>query len=202
MNYELNHYRQDRSWAQRIGAQILDFLPRPASPCKGEGLKKGFGLLEVLISAVIIIIILSALVTIGRAALSNNEYLAQRAQATYLAQEGVEIVRQIRDTNWIDKSNTTNWGSLPTGTFGISFNAATHKYVPSGASDSMTINNVPFTRTINVNTVDTTTLMPNGSSTDLKPYAVKVRSRVTWTFSGQSKFVELSEMLTNWRPDF
>lgn len=35
-----------------------------------------------------------------------------RAQATFLAQEGIETVRQIRDTNWIDGVNTTAWNNL------------------------------------------------------------------------------------------
>lgn len=35
-----------------------------------------------------------------------------RAEATFLAQEGLERVRQIRDSNWIDGDNTTNWDNF------------------------------------------------------------------------------------------
>lgn len=73
---------------------------------------KGFGLLEVLLSGVIIITMLGALVILGRTVLSNLTYSAQRTQATFLAQQGIEIVREIRDTNYIDSRSSTQWNSL------------------------------------------------------------------------------------------
>ena len=74
--------------------------------------KKGFGLLEVLLAGLIIIMMLSALVIVARAAIQNSIYLQQRSQATFLAQEGMEIVRQIRDTNYVDGDNKTKWNTL------------------------------------------------------------------------------------------
>lgn len=74
--------------------------------------KKAFGLLEVLLSGVIIIIILSALMVVARNAVDNSVLLQQRAQATYLAQEGIELVRQVRDTNYIDGKETTTWDKI------------------------------------------------------------------------------------------
>ncbi|MFA7253415.1 MAG: hypothetical protein WC107_02585 [Patescibacteria group bacterium] len=64
--------------------------------------KNGFGIIEVLVAATIIIVILAALTSVGKAALTNNSSLQERSNAIYLAQEGLEIVRQIRDSNWID----------------------------------------------------------------------------------------------------
>lgn len=181
-----------------------------------SGYKKGFGLLEVLISAVIIIIILSALITIGRAAMNNNEYLAERAQAIYLAQEGIEMVRQIRDTNWIDGDNSSKWNTLngtdvSNGNYKLAFDSVKGRWLLAvddfSASETIRVPvtepNLPFTRKINVVPVDASSqLLPNGVGTDLKPFATKVTATVTWTFSGQSKSVALSEILTNWRPDF
>lgn len=74
--------------------------------------KNGFGLIEVLISAAILIVILGALVAIGRMALTNIRVSQERAQATYLAQEGLEVARQIRDTNWVDGLNNTDWNDF------------------------------------------------------------------------------------------
>ena len=74
--------------------------------------KKGFGLLEVLISTVIVIMMMSALVMIGKKSLSNTVYVQQRAQAIYLSQEGLEIIKQMRDTNWVDGKSNTKWDSL------------------------------------------------------------------------------------------
>lgn len=71
--------------------------------------KKGFGLLEVLLAGVIIIMMMSALVIVARAAIQNSQYLQQRSQATFIAQEKMEMVRQIRDTHYIDQTNATQW---------------------------------------------------------------------------------------------
>ena len=181
----------------------------------GETCKKGFGLMEVLLSAVIIIIILSALVTIGRAAVNNNESLAERAQAIYLAQEGLEMVRQIRDTNWIDGSNETKWDTL----VGTSVANSGLKYKPTYSVDRFILSaessgeeiatglsgqQVIFNRKITISpSADIDDLLPNVSGgADLSDYALEVKATVTWTFSGRNKSVELSEILTNWRPDF
>jgi len=194
---------------------IKNYLPHPTSPWKGEE-AKGFGLLEVLISAVIIIMILAALVFIGRAALSNNEYLSERAQAIYLAQEGLELTRQIRDTNWIDGDNTSKWDTLQltdgnwanttgTGTKKFVYNDPKARIVLEAVAapvyEEVTINEVSFRRRINIYSVSAP-LLPTASVPALRTYSMKVTSKIEWTFSGQPKEIEVSEILTNWRPDF
>jgi len=72
-------------------------------------LKKGFGLLEVLLAGVIIITVLGALVLLGRNTINNSTYNQQRTEALFLAQQGIEMVRQIRDSNYIDGNSDTNW---------------------------------------------------------------------------------------------
>jgi len=182
--------------------------------------KKGFGLLEVLISAVIIIIILSALITIGRASMNNNEYLAERAQAIYLAQESIEMVGQIRDTNWIDGDSDSKWNTLAynsaTSSFFIPDSTKSYRpeYIASqkrilltelAAGENILVPvaapSVTFNRKIKVETANDS-LIPSPSGSNLSNYAIKVTGTVTWTYSGQSKSVTLSEILTNWRPDF
>lgn len=74
--------------------------------------KKGFGLIEVLLSAVIIIMMLSALVFLARTAISNSIHMQERAAAINLAQEGMEVVRQVRDSNYIDKKSETQWNTF------------------------------------------------------------------------------------------
>lgn len=177
-----------------------------------KGKLKGFGLMEVLISAVIIIIILSALVTIGRAAMSNNENLAERTQAIYLAQEGIETVRQIRDSNWIDGSNLTKWNTLEgdttvsSGDYVLSY--ITNKWILSNMDSYETISLGPtgkavsFYRTINITAADDAIMPTPGNNPNLSLQAIKATATVTWEFSGQTKRIEVSEILTNWRPDF
>lgn len=74
--------------------------------------EKGFGLLEVLLAGLIIIMMLSALVVVARAAIESNIYVQQRFQATFLAQEGMERVRHIRDTSYVDGDYTSKWNTF------------------------------------------------------------------------------------------
>lgn len=189
--------------------------------------KKGFGILEVLISSVIIMIILGALVFIGRSAMANSEYIQERAQAIYLAQEGLELVRQIRDTNWIDGTNTA-WDSMKCNStitgfeanpiaagnnYELAYISSIKRYclnTPSELSEidiaqGSAISAVKYKRKIILERGDN--LLPeNPLDQSTKVYsninAMKVTAEVTWLFNGAEKNITVSEMLTNWRPNF
>lgn len=68
--------------------------------------------MEVLISSAVIIVVLGTLVFIARSAITNAQYMQERAQAIALAAEGIETVRQIRDTNYIDGNSLTKWNTI------------------------------------------------------------------------------------------
>ncbi len=74
--------------------------------------KRGFGLLEVLLAGVIVITLLSSLMVVSRNVSDSSVITQQRTQATYLAQEGIELVRQVRDSNYIDQRNYSKWDTL------------------------------------------------------------------------------------------
>jgi type II secretory pathway pseudopilin PulG len=74
--------------------------------------KKGFGLLEVLLAGVIIITVLGALVFLAKNTINNTTYNQQRTEALFLAQQGIEMVRQIRDSNYIDGNSNTEWNTF------------------------------------------------------------------------------------------
>jgi Tfp pilus assembly protein PilV len=200
--------------------KMIIISPRLLS-CEKNRTKKGFGLLEVLISAVIIIMILAALVFIGRASLKNNEYLSQRAQAIYLAQEGIEMTRQIRDTNWTDGDNATQWNTLAytlnppflittaNTLYSLKYDANLRRWhlitppVKESISFPATPPNITYDRSIKAEPAISPYIPYDPlTSNDLKPYAIKVTSTVTWSSSGQNYTITLSEMMTNWRPDF
>ncbi len=64
--------------------------------------KQGFGLLEVLFSTTIFIVVVGSLVSLSRLSLRNSFITTHRSQAFNLAQDALETIRQMRDTNWID----------------------------------------------------------------------------------------------------
>lgn len=188
--------------------------------------KKGFGILEVLISGVIIVTILAALVFISRAAMNNSEYLQERATAIYLAQEQLELLRQARDTNWIDGDPGTQWDTLqnrsgsllssvlppdPTGTgrkYRMNYNGGLIRFVLQGPNTSQysrtTINLVEFSSQITITPIGA--LIPDDgiSSTqvDKADNAFKATVVTTWPYNGVTKRITVSEVLTNWKPNF
>jgi len=198
----------------------------------GKKYQKGFGIMEVLVSGVIIIIILAALVFIVRAAMNNSMYLQQRAQAIYLAQEGIELSRQIRDSNWIDGSNTTQWddlwdngGSIEEvikGCYQILYNDNgdnRHWLTDRGIvadldackaidKQNIEVDQVTFNRKIYIDrdTFKPGELIPDDTTAETNVYpannAIKVTAIINWDFNGQAKSVDVSEIITNWRPSY
>lgn len=71
------------------------------------GMKKGIGLIEVLVAVFIFTIILSSLILVSNMYLSGAGDNLKITQAAYLAEEGVEAVKTIRDNSWTNISNIT-----------------------------------------------------------------------------------------------
>lgn len=177
---------------------------------KGSGklmAKKGFGIVETLIASAIIMVILFALTSAGRAAIRSNQYFQERAQATFLAQEGLELTRQIRDTYWIDQDNTTNWetfSSMIGSDRSLNFSEGRYSLVSTPGIDTTTLAGIKYTRTISfaANSIpdDVISLHANDNSVH---NAVKVTVRINWNSTlSNSKSISLSEVLTNWRPAY
>ncbi len=68
--------------------------------------KKGFGIIEVLIAASIIVAVLSALIAVNNIFISSSSSNIDKLQATFLAEEGIEAVKSIRDYGWATKIAT------------------------------------------------------------------------------------------------
>lgn len=65
--------------------------------------KKGFTLLEMMIAIVVITVGVIAIMSLIHRAILGSQLAASRVQSAYLAQEGLEIVRNIRDSNWLEQ---------------------------------------------------------------------------------------------------
>ena len=179
---------------------------------------RGFGILEVLISAVIIIIMLSALVLLARNAINNAQYVQERIQAVSLAGEGVEIVRQIRDSNYVDGKNTTQWNSMVkklnnldpfvTGKdYYIKYDSLAFIYqfcLTTTPTDGLTtINEVDFNRKITFTDISGSNVLKLPSDvSNLGENAVVVTATVSWSSRGASHSIEIKELLANSRFQF
>lgn len=78
---------------------------------------RGFTILELLAAIVVVSIGVLGAYSVAQKIFANTFVSANRLTAAYLAQEGVEIVRNTRDTNWIegvdwkDGMASSGWGA-------------------------------------------------------------------------------------------
>ena len=76
-------------------------------------LRRGFTMIEVMVSVFIIAIAVLASYIVVEGFISSSHRATLRLEAAYFAQEGIEIVNNIRNENWI---NQRNWRTgLPEG---------------------------------------------------------------------------------------
>lgn len=80
-------------------------------------MKKSFTIIEVIIAIFILMIGAGAAFALLNHSLSTLHHLKSRLIAAYLAQEGIEVIRNIRDRNWLQNQPWTNGisTSLPCG---------------------------------------------------------------------------------------
>jgi len=99
-------------------------------------MKKGFTLVEALVAISILIIgILSAFILVSRS-LYTFPLIQDRLTASFLVQEGIELVRNIRDSNFIKKAKGENisWDS------NLSYKCYTIEPVIGSSSNDISLN--------------------------------------------------------------
>lgn len=132
--------------------------------------EKGQSLIELLLAIAIFVIAVSALAFLILDGYVSGRLAEEITIANFLAEEGMEATRSIRDNNWND---------LTTGSHGLAISG--NNWVFQGISETID----KFTRLITVENVNL----------DRK----KVTSQVTWQFAeGRPQEVKLVTYLTNW----
>ncbi len=150
-------------------------------------MKKGFGLLETVLAAGILTLVLAGVVSLGRISLRAATVNQTRTQAFQIAQEGLEGVRAIRDTNVLDADRATEWKEsldLNSSGHGVDYDTTLKKWVIK--LNSPTFHNNFFTRKVDFDN----TIVDE----------IKATVTVSWLESGQ-KSVILETILTNWRQE-
>jgi Tfp pilus assembly protein PilV len=154
---------------------------------------KGQGLIEVIVSLGLIVVGLVAILTMATFSIKAGTQSSDRIQAALLAQEGIERVKNIRDTNWIDDTsqNKVGWitNNFPENfltSHSGSYQVATYNddagwSITSGTEQIWGM----FTRTI--------------TFPDVIEDHITISSRVTWTDnSGMERSVEAIGYINNW----
>lgn len=145
---------------------------------------KGQGLIEVLVSIALIITGILGALTLATYSIRAGTESRERVQAALLAQEGIEIVKNIRDTNWIAGNN---WdANLPPVDKPVE--------VPSYMSNVGYLNGPAATSGPLSNFTRTTTIS-NTTSPDKK----QITCTVSWTDASGKHTVTAIDYITNWQ---
>lgn len=206
-------YFADCLSAERAGRRNLSngFIPLEKNRCKRLKSRQetqrsltGFTLIETLVSVGILALIIGASVTLGNLATRGTVLGIDRTQAYNLAQEANELIREIRDTAWIDANSNTNWSSILSvspGSYKLSyvFDAPSNNYlwrIDSGA-ESITLDKTVYKRSIFIENVDWYKNQTGIDSSRIK----KIRTLVEWTEFGRPFRLELDSYITDWRKE-
>jgi type II secretory pathway pseudopilin PulG len=151
--------------------------------------KKGFGLLEVVISASILSIFIVSIVAVFQTMMTFSLSSVKETQASFLAEEGIEAVKSLRDRDWDSNIATLNSGtdyyiSYVDGTGWVSTTVA-------GQVDEFTRN---FTA-MDVYRDGDGKIVDSGGTLD--PNTKKIEVDVSWTFRGNLKSKNLITYITN-----
>lgn len=152
----------------------------------------GFTLMEVITAVFVITVGLVGVINVVQQIIDYNRVLSSRLIGAYLAQEGIEIVRNIRDTNWLEGdpwddglgpgNHEADYDDHSLRDFSsdhfLSIDGGFYKYSLAGTP-------TPFKRKINIT--------PDGAN------KLKVTVEVNWGDWGESsKSVIVKENLYNW----
>ncbi len=161
---------------------------------------KGFTLLETLVAVAVLLMALMGPFSIAQQSLRSAYYARDQVTAFYLAQEGVEFVRAIRDQNYLSGSDWLE-GIGPTCTntpCTIDFPNFTYATCPQGVCAALRLSTIgglynqadgpptPFTRQI--------LLTPSPTNAD----QIIVSVTITWRSAGVARTFTIEERLNNW----
>ena len=155
--------------------------------------KKGFTLLEIIIAMGVIISVLTSALVLITLTVNSTKASRSRIIAISLSQEGLEIVRNIRDSNWLsNRRNIGNWRfGLTPGDYRAQYNSSgllNFSIMPlrlnNGFYQYNEGDNTPFYRKIILEHIDDNQL--------------KIISEVTWNERGRNQIISAETRLYNW----
>jgi type II secretory pathway pseudopilin PulG len=179
----------------------------------------GQTLLEVVVAMGVAVVIIGSLVTLMNASNRRSTLARQATQASKLAQEGLEIVRNIRDVNAVDSVRIgscavtpCNFGGLYLTTQGTRIgqlqNPNTPGCTPSnsyclvglglGSGEVKTLGTASYTRTVTIRDTGAPNICATGTGLTDKEVK-KVMVTVTWSSPIGTQERKAESCLTNWQ---
>jgi len=164
-------------------------------------MKQGFTLMEAIVAITVITVGIVGVLSLVSQTISSSTFSKDKLVAAYLAQEGIEIVRNIRDTNWL--LTGANWNDgLGTGDWQADYNDSSLSFYtyPGNPLNLENLTNyygygsgnaTKFTRKITISEPATASC-PAGS-------CLNIKVEVSWQEKGKLHKVGAQENLYNWK---
>jgi len=173
---------------------------------------QGFGLLEAILAVGVLIIAVGSTAFLNRLIVRNSVLSLDRTQAYNLAQQGIEGVRAIRDTNWLNKRSwnegmTLSRSESDSEAYDVMQTNDNWMLSSNYPAKPIIINNIDFKRKIFI-------LDDNPMNNELKTRSnneinnangeqfVKIKVVVEWESYGQTWKIETTEYIGDWKPTF
>lgn len=169
----------------------------------------GFTFIEVIVAIFILSTGILSLVVIVDKSIASVTEIKTKFIAAYLAQEGIEIIRNIRDTNWLEGA-TNSWDEGLSVCGSPSCDWEVDYATPSEVDPTLNSYNenflyiegaTGFYRYISFPLPDDiqTKFKRKVSISDKTANSFKVSSKVEWEIKGNSYNIEAVERLYNWK---
>lgn len=163
--------------------------------------QKGFTLVEILAVIFVIAVGITGVFSLIQTTISSSRLISQQLTATYLAQEGVELVRAVRDTNWLeDRFEDTAWDEdLNQGEYQLDYTDLEEGETPEDPAiepygDYLKLDGEGY----NYDTGDKTRFKRKITVEKLNSDKMKVTAEVFFNFQGAPRSVKSQEILYNW----
>jgi type II secretory pathway pseudopilin PulG len=160
--------------------------------------ENAFTLMEAIVAIFVITTGLVGVLSLVSQTIAASTFSKDKLIAAYLAQEGIEIVRNIRDTNWLQSLDWDN--GLAFGIYEADYDSQSLSGFSGNPLNLESLTNyygygsgnaTKFTRKITISKVD---------PADTSPYYRKnVKVEVFWQEKGTPHKVEAQENLYNWK---
>ncbi|MBU1019020.1 MAG: prepilin-type N-terminal cleavage/methylation domain-containing protein [Patescibacteria group bacterium] len=167
--------------------------------------KEGFTLIEILIGVSIIAVTMTAMTNLVIVSMRANTFNMNTLQAYYLAEEGLEAMRNMRDSNWMQNYGWNMGEGFECGMEGGSYRFTASK----GDPWTLTLNGDP--QLYEVDNVSHMSFSHSGGKEsafsryilveyeECESGAAKISSVVEWSERGNDQNITLTTYLTDWR---
>ena len=164
--------------------------------------RKGFGILEAVIASGIIAFFAGGVVILGNMTLRSVVVNKHRLQAAYLAQEAIEVIKNIRDSNWVDEDATTNWNNGLYAKDDLKVELDNRKWELSDGSDSFdsglnspnNTNETIFTREITISEPSADEITDEA----IRDRTLNIKVKVSWKDYSKERDITIDSIITDW----